>query len=77
MRQEILVALLNFTVGRGVCKGDLGGDDRCVEWDEGATRIIIENAILVLVNSEFEAILGKASSGKVQSNTDLLRGLNN
>jgi hypothetical protein len=76
LQQQILVSLLNFTVGRGICVDGLGGDGRCLTFDEGASRAIYNNAIVVLVNSEF-TVLGKASRGSVGSNTELLSSLNN
>ncbi|MFV1980817.1 MAG: hypothetical protein ACC655_06665, partial [Rhodothermia bacterium] len=75
LQQQIFIALLNYTVGRGVCKGDLGADGRCLEFDEPAMRVMIQNSVIVLVQSEF-SVLGKASSGKVSGNSELLSRTN-
>lgn len=74
LRTQILAALLNFVVGRGICMEKnlvLKQGEMCPNFNEAAMRTVIQNALVVLVNSGYTGV-PKASSGSVGDNRDLL-----
>lgn len=72
LRTQILTALLNYAVGNRI---DLGSDTS-EEADRAAMKVIIQNAMYVLLNDGGYTIANKIGEGSVGTNTTLLTSVN-